>query len=435
MSEKKTFFLNGKIQKKNKKDDRLGDMEVDLLSEEEAGEKKGFSMDFFKPRTLEVTPPWIEKLKNHRTRKNVIRLSIVGVILIAALAFFVFDRFHTGSSLFELSAIEQTDVSGTRYLKFGRNLLKYSGDGVSAVNQSGDVLWSVTYDIPQPLADVCGTTAAIVSKNDTQVYVFDEDGQRGSFQTKLPIEKVSVSRQGVVALVLDDGNVTWVNMYDAEGTQISANHTSVNDFGYPLDVALSGDGTRLMISYLCAAQATMSTRIAFYNFGTVGQTETNNLVSSQEISNVIAPEVHYNQDDVAVAFRTDGFSVYKGKEIPEESANVKFEQEILSMFYDDSYLGFVFASDDQEHKYRMCLYNYSGKKVMERYMNQEYQNIKIDGGNIILTNEQQFFVYGTNGHLKFAGEEEKTVLNVATLSGYRRLMLVTQDKLKVVLLK
>ena len=82
-----------------------------------------------------------------------------------------------------------------------------------------------------PFVDVCGTTAVIADQQGMQVYVFDEEGLKGQFQTKLPIQKARVATQGVVAVILADDDVTWVNFYDASGTLIAENRTTIDDFG------------------------------------------------------------------------------------------------------------------------------------------------------------------------------------------------------------
>ena len=52
----------------------------------------------------------------------------------------------------------------------------------------------------------------VADQQGTDVYIFDEKGQKGQFETLLPIEKVKVARQGVVAAVLTDEDVTWINL-------------------------------------------------------------------------------------------------------------------------------------------------------------------------------------------------------------------------------
>ena len=108
-------------------------------------------------------------------------------------------------------------MSSTQYLEFGDYFLKYSSDGVACVDSKSNTKWSTTYSMQAPFVDVCGTTAVIADQQGMQVYVFDEEGLKGQFQTKLPIQKARVATQGVVAVILADDDVTWVNFYDRAG--------------------------------------------------------------------------------------------------------------------------------------------------------------------------------------------------------------------------
>ena len=107
--------------------------------------------------------------------------------------------FHTGSTYLTSDRIERNDVSSTQYLEFGDYFLKYSSDGVACVDSKSNIKWSTTYSMQAPFVDVCGTTAVIADQQGMQVYVFDEEGLKGQFQTKLPIQKARVAMQGVVA--------------------------------------------------------------------------------------------------------------------------------------------------------------------------------------------------------------------------------------------
>ena len=204
-----------------------------------------------------------DKIKKHQKfvhNRNAITMGLL-FILLFGLGTFLF--FHTGSTYLTSDRIERNDVSSTQYLEFGDYFLKYSSDGVACVDSKSNTKWSTTYSMQAPFVDVCGTTAVIADQQGMQVYVFDEEGLKGQFQTKLPIQKARVVTQGVVAVILADDDVTWVNFYDASGTMIADNRTTIDDFGYPLDMALSPDGIKMAVSYMRVNGNKISTHIAF----------------------------------------------------------------------------------------------------------------------------------------------------------------------------
>ncbi len=52
---------------------------------------------------------------------------------------------------------------------------------------------------------------------ETAYYVFTEDGLKGEIETTLPIEKISVSNQGIVSAILKNENTPRIISYDATG--------------------------------------------------------------------------------------------------------------------------------------------------------------------------------------------------------------------------
>ena len=101
-----------------------------------------------------------------------------------------------------------------------------------------------------PIADICDTTMAIAEQQGTQIYIINEDGLVGNFETQYPILKVRVSTQGMVAVVQEQDNITWINLYQADGTVVANDKTTVSETGYPMDVDLSPNGQRMAVSYL-----------------------------------------------------------------------------------------------------------------------------------------------------------------------------------------
>lgn len=376
-----------------------------------------------------------EKIRQHRKMlRN--RWAILGsVLVLILLSGGLYLNFHVAKSYSVLHSEKRNDINGTRYERFGKNLLKYSSDGVSCLTDKGGTLWSSTFSIQSPLLDICQNTAAIGEKDGTQVFIYNQDGQVGQFQTLLPIEKIRVARQGVVAVILEDRESTWINFYDSEGELIAENRTSLEESGYPLDIALSPDGRKMMVAFLKTAEGKVETDVAFYNFDSIGKANVNNLVNTVTYENVAVPEVFFVNDKVSVAFRGDGFSVYKGREVPEETANVTFEEEILSVCYDEKHIGFVFQSDKEEHKYLLRVYNMNGRRTAQKYFDFDYKEIRIDEGKILMIQEGAMAVFTSGGRLRAQIKYDKPIENVLALDGFAKYMILTRENTDKIRLK
>lgn len=370
---------------------------------------------------------FLERLREHRKmlRNRWVILGILAAVL--ALAGGLFLNFHLSDSYSVIRSDKRNDINGTQYEKFGKYLLKYSSDGISCLSKNGDVLWSSTFSIQSPLLDLCGTTVSVAEKDGTQVYLFNTEGQTGQFKTLLPIKKLCVSEQGVVAVVLEDGNNTWINLYDSEGELIAENKTSIEESGYPLDIALSPDGRKLMVSFLSPAEGSVQSHVAFYNFDSVGKANANNLVNTVSYENTSIPEVYFVSDKTSIAVRGNGFSVFKGKEVPEESAEVSFEEEIQSVFYDEEHIGFVFKSDKKEHKYLLRMYSLSGRRTTQKYFDFSYKEIRMDDGKILMFQDASLAVFSTGGRKRAEVKYEKPIEDVISLGGFGKYLVLTQE--------
>ena len=334
-----------------------------------------------------------------------------------------------------LESFEKSDTSGTQYLAFGSRMLKYSADGVSCVDGKGQTVWNCTFSMQSPIADICENSAVVADQQGTSVYIFDENGQKGQFETLLPIEKVKVARQGVVAAVLTEEEVTWINFYDTTGGEIAKMRTTVKESGYPMDIALSPDGMKIMVSFLWPDQKGLKTRVAFYNFDSIGQTEENNQVNLLTYDGVVVPSVYFVDEQRAVILRNNGFSVCQGKEIPKEKGSVDFEDEILTCFHEEGKIGFIFKSDKADYKYKLKVYNLNGRCTMKKYLNMDYRKAKMMEGNILLINEKGFQVYSSRGRKRVDITYQKAVEDVTSVPGLGKYMVLSNGHTELIRVK
>ncbi len=368
-----------------------------------------------------------QKLRLHRTfaRKRQVLLLAAAVCLV--LVFYLYNTFFQFHDYIISNSYENQASSGTQYLRMGKHILKYNSDGVSYVTAKNEQEWSLTYSMQSPIADVCGTTVAIAEQQGTQVYVINEDGLVDSFETTLPILKVRVSKQGVVAVVLQEEDVTWVNMFQPDGTPVVNDKTTVSESGYPIDIDLSPDGERLLVSYLEMAEGTLKSSVVFYHFGPEGETAENHVVGSAQYDGTVIPIVTFCGNSRAVAVRDDGFTVFNGENSPKAGAEITFDQEIVSCFYDDSYIGFLFDSEEEDSEYRMELYSQRGRKKAEGHLPGGFREIKLENGQILVYSDSSIAAYTTGGRLRFSSPYEKEVEEFFYFSEFRRYMVVTKD--------
>jgi len=368
-----------------------------------------------------------------RHRHAVIRKSVVTVaaVIAAAAALLIFIEKRSYRSYKTIQTHEQEDVVSNQYEVMAGKILRYSPDGASLVNGEMSAYWSSLYEMQNPIADTNGDWAVIADVDGTSLKIFDKEGETGSVTTSYGIVKARISANGLVAAILDGGDATWINYYDSDGSLIAENQTHVEDPGYPMDVSVSDNGEIMMVTYQFVDGSDTTSYVAFYNFGDVGQNEPDRIVSGYTYEGVVIPEIEYLDGDCSLALREDGFTLYKGRQIPKEVVTEKVDKEIVSTFCDENTIGMVFKNGEKDKKYTMKVYSSDGNLRFEKNFNIPYTTIKMSGSSILLYNDSQICVMNSRGAIKYTGTVDGSINNFIKI-GWNRYLLVMDSGVRVI---
>lgn len=374
------------------------------------------------------------ELRLSRHKRNIVKKTVITVVAIAAavtaVGFYIEKRSYHNYKVVQSS--EQEDVVSTSYIEMDGDILRYSPDGVSLVSDKMSTLWSETYQMQNPVADVNGTRAVIADKDGTTLEIYDKSGKTGSVTTSYSIIKARVSKSGLVAAILDGGDDTWIDFYSTDGSLIAENQTKIDDPGYPLDIAVSEDGVVMMVTYQFVDGSDTTSYVAFYNFGDVGQNEDDRIVSGYKYEGVIVPQIQYLSNNRSIALKDNGFTIYQGSQIPKEVKTIETDKEIVSTFYDDDMVGLVFKNDSKDKQYIMEVYNTAdGKLKFKEDFNIPYTTIKLSGGNILMYNSSQMCVMNSRGVQKYLGSVDGTIKDFFKI-GMNRYLLVLDSGVDVI---
>ena len=252
------------------------------------------------------------------------------------------------------------------------------------------------------------------------IAVYDENGKLGSFQTDYPILKASVSSKGGVAVILENGETTLINYYTETGSLIASSSTNMKNPGYPVDLSVSKDGLSVVVTYFVADEDTISSYIAFYNFGDIGKNKEDNLLDGVRCAGVLVPEVQYLDNNRVIAYSEEGFKIYKVKNKAEEVKEVIFEDDIVSSFSDGKYIGFIFRNNNTEQPFLMKVFDSWGNLEVETTFDILYDDVKISDDKIILNNATQLAVYSMKGIEKYSGTIEEGSIHEIIKVGMNR---------------
>lgn len=396
--------------------------------------------DYFKrkeQRSGDKTPriSYREKIKSHKF--TVFYRVFLMLVLMAAIAAALFlqwkNKVYTESV--ELSSVEIRVPSGASLMPFGSYLLTYSKDGASCMDTKGNAVWNQTYGMQNPMVDINQDVVAIGDYNGREIYVMDTGTLLGRITTNRPVRNFCVSASGVVAAVLDDTDVTWIYLYDAQGNELVYFRTTMKESGYPANISISPSGELLCVSYLYIDGGHMKTSVAFYNFGAVGQNSTDNYVSGYDYVDHVVPFARFMDNKSLFAVSDDRIMFFGGAQKPVTVAENLLNDEVRGVYYGSEYVGLVFNSKEGGGRYRLDVYHKSGTFRQSIEFDIDCRDILFHEDQIIIYNEADCRIYNSSGMLKYTGTFNKTALMLIPQKAAYHYMIVTPDSIDTIELK
>lgn len=360
--------------------------------------------------------------RNHRIKVSVITASVI--IIAAALYFFIAYRTFTVARI--VGSHQEARYHNCSYEVFSGLIVKYSKDGVTLLEKSGKERWNQSYQMATPMIALGERSGVIADNGGNDMLVFQESGVRGEIHTNLPIEKVDVSEQGIVAAILKEEMNPKVVCYDAEGNLLVEHKIAVSSSGYPIELAISDDGKKLIVSYLKIENGTANSRIVYYNFGGDGQEVKDYEMFSEVYENTIIPEAYFIGNDTSVLVGDSSLRIFHGAGKPEPGEEIKIDKKINNVFRYDKYIGMLLKNEGKQG-YELRLYTIYGKQVFSENLDKEYSNITMAGREIMLYDNNQLCVYGLNGVKRFEGEVKNNISEITPVFGINKYLVMNAN--------
>lgn len=361
-------------------------------------------------------------------------LAIVLVAAIAAgvkiyLANQVYTKFET------IKTIDKVGTSDGVFQKYQDNLLTYSKDGISAYDKDGKQLWNQTYEMQEPIVVSRGGHVAVADYKGSLLYLIGPSGNATTVETNLPILDLDVSSSGIAIAALQDDATIYLRMFSTTGDVISEIKTSMQKSGYPLAFSVSPDNIKVGVSYLKAEGGKINTSLAFYNFGGVGQNETDNLVSGYDYAGELFPLLFYPNEDNALAVGDKRVLILKGKQKPTLQTEIELDAEVQSVFYNGTNFALVFRNTEKDGGYSIQVYDMNGRKKLSETIDFEYTDLIVENDRILVYNQNQLVIYGLNGVKKYEGELGGTIQAIVPTSSNTKLLVVLEDSIQLIKLR
>lgn len=376
-----------------------------------------------------------QKIRIHRIKILLLVFGAVSFVIgLVFAAYFYFER-KTYTSYEIIEQVEREDVQAAQYEEFKGNVLQYTQDGAVYFDMSGGIIWNQTYEMETPCITKCEDYLAIYEQGGSKIFIMNAQGQQGVIQATMPIQRVSIARQGTVAVLMEDAGTSYLHMYSRNGSQLAGGGLHIENSGYPLDIALSNDAQKLAVSMLDINEGRIQSTVVFYNYGTVGQNEIDNIVGSYSYADVVIPSIRFVSNDRLLAFGDTKVIIYEGTQKPVVAQEIKCPEHIRSVYYNDKYFGMTFDHPKSAKGYRTVIYNMRGNQIMEQDIGLDYTEISfLQNGLLCVRNEKSIALYTIRGNKRFEHTFDRNIYDVISGSGQLEYLFVLSgetDRIKL----
>ncbi|MCR4715959.1 MAG: DUF5711 family protein [Lachnospiraceae bacterium] len=390
-------------------------------------------------------------VKIPRSHRKQISIAILVIIVLIA-AFAIFWHFRSFKSYEVVTSTDRFDETAMEYLQFQGGFVKYNVDGITYEDKTGTIIWTEAFNMTMPKVVICGEYVAITDIGNNEYTLYNSTKKVQTVTTDFPISDIQVAKQGLVAVILEDEKVDYITAFDISGAKVLEIKTTISKNGYPMAIAMSEDGTKLVAAYVVVDSSEVTSNLTFYNFGNVGKNEVDRQVGNTRFEGELFPRIAFADNNTVVAYSDKRMILYSMKEKPKEVLNEKLNSSVKSIFYNSKFVGYIAnadkqmassnsvkheekAADEDEDRYVINGYTLSGASVLSKEISYYYTNMHANEKEIILIGKKSCEVYTTSGNLKFKGKFDGGISDLFPTTNTNEFILMTPSKTETIRLK
>jgi hypothetical protein len=386
-------------------------------------------------KLAEEIPP--EEISRRKREKLKSRVSLIFPLLIFLTMVVIGNyilltyRFHgyARTSSIYIHNLEETG----NYEAFDDGIIRYNREGVMFLNQRNREQWIQPAQFNNPVFVSSERAFAIFDQGGNGIQVFNSRGLIGEFETSFPIERLSVSNQGIVSAILRNDYAPLIMTFDAVGNLLVEKQVPLATMGYPTALALSRDGTGMAVGYLSINGGRINSTVVHYNFSNVPFASPDFIVNQEVFEDKVIVDLFFTEDNLSVAITDTSFIIFEDTLSPRIREHVYIDEEIISVFYTNEYIGYV-SLNQERVGYELRLYDTYGIKVMSREFTGEYSNIRMIGNDIFMFDGFGICIISRQGVIRFQGNLEVNPLLVMPAFGVNRFYVMSDTDLRIITL-
>jgi len=226
-----------------------------------------------------------------------------------------------------------------------------------------------------------------------------------------------------------------VMVYHIDGTRASEINTIATVNGFPLDVAISENGAKIVVSYAYFEKDNLRSRLVFFNFGDVGKSYIDGLVGKAESVETPYPDnlyadVEFLTNDCVAVFGDASVLLYEMEEIQSiKPVEVKYPGTVRLYAHSNRYFGLLTEQQTDGHMaYSVYLYDLEGKEVEKRSLDSYYGGFRIEGKDVLLYSDIALYIYRVKGSDKYKAGISMPISYMYAVDGQNHFAVISDNQ-------
>lgn len=285
---------------------------------------------------------------------------------------------------------DRINNKSVKYEYYLNGLMRISNDGITYINDKGDICWSVSYNVKEPIYISKNENFLVADKNGSSIYLFNQTGMQNSFNTSSILD-IAMDDSGLILVLTYSNEYGYLLEYFNKDGKMYSKGIDYK----PVDFDIAKNGT-LFMNILTKIE---DNKMIFYS---EYKNVTNNLydtikIFSNEFIDRFLVRAHFFDDNYSLLLSDSNVLFVDNNNSNDIKIlkNINFDKKIKSISYNDKY----FVLIDEENLIKIL--NKMGTLMSEVKLDINYDKFYISDDYIIFIKDKRVVIYDLRGIIKF----------------------------------
>ena len=346
-------------------------------------------------------------LRQKEKRRDRFRDVLTGIALIFVLAagILLYAHNYTYSTyhLDELSALG--DLQKTQLYPFGIGTLAVGIDSVTYL-ENDTVKWTQSLSFDDPILVKKGSFFALCDRNGYEFHIGDRSGILATSRVSRRIRGLDISSAGVTAVFTETNDAAYITYFDRFGNRLQVEVKTVfTASGYPLNIALSPDGQKLLVNFYSLQNGIGESRTVLYDFQNGKSSEAYAAYKIEDYyddGTLIMDAAFFDNTHAAVVgdreIRFLTYSYVKKVEVSETV--ISLSDNVRSVLFSDSHL---LVTEDTAAGCVCTVYSSEGRVKSRFIVPTDYDAVAFNDKSLVFLSGNGCVYYNISGRKRYEG--------------------------------